>query len=333
MQSQTCASIDSNTPFCVNDQCTKTPDMRNSNCIPHFECMSEGIFPDPYDCTSYHYCVGTQAIDQRFNCPDGYVFNLQKQLCSRKDIYSVCETVDCSRTVNGYILFKSSPAYYAMCFAINAIYVFKCSDEDNMVFDANLGECVYNCPGVGNFVNTRNCNSYIMCTKKNGKLEGSEVNCQKNYWFNNGKCEKEVKPCSSASSNSVETTTKTTPTTTKATTPKTTPTTTTTRTTPTTTKLTTTTPASTTLTTTTSTTTTPISTTPTATTPTTTSTTVTTPTPTTTSTICTTYPRPGAGAGNVGGVGNVYAVRPGTGAGAGAGVGAGAGAGNVNCVV
>lgn len=182
----------------MNNTCTDKPDQDNKKCQTAFSCTSEGVFPDPSDCTSYRYCSAQNVESVLYRCLDGYVFQSSTKMCRRKDLPLFCETLDCSRTSNNWVLFKPNPAYYAFCLnstGISQVYLFKCPDEENTIYDLSIGNCVYNCQREGNFVDRTNCNGYVICSRRTGVWQALKGQCPKSYWFNNGQCEKEVKAC------------------------------------------------------------------------------------------------------------------------------------------
>uniref|UniRef100_T1H572 Chitin-binding type-2 domain-containing protein n=1 Tax=Megaselia scalaris TaxID=36166 RepID=T1H572_MEGSC len=64
-------------------------------------CGSEGFFPNPYDCHKYYICYysGETILSVSINCPQGYVFDAAKEMCSASATTSSCTLqIDCSKT-------------------------------------------------------------------------------------------------------------------------------------------------------------------------------------------------------------------------------------------
>ena len=197
LQNQVCSAVNAAKPYCNNNACSDKPSTSCTTTGGSFTCTSDGLFPNPTDCKVYYECSGGVATE--LDCPSGYVFYVTKGLCRRQDTPAYCVTVDCSKTPNRIISFPGSPAYYAFCSTIPTpqVYMFKCLDEQNEVYDLTTGACTFSCKNNGLYVDRTDCNSYIDCSIVNGKYASTKLTCPKNYWFNNGSCVKESTPCTS----------------------------------------------------------------------------------------------------------------------------------------
>lgn len=195
--SKACGSINPQTPYCVNNICSAEPDPNNKECNFAFPCTAEGIFPDPRNCTKYHFCDGIGIPSVSYECPPGYVFQSTTKLCRRQDSPAHCETVDCTNSSNAMVLFKPHPAYYAFCMAgpIAPIYMYKCLDELNEIYDLATNKCAYNCLKQGSFKDRTNCRGYIVCSMVNGLLVGTKAQCPPGNYFNGEQCVRELNLC------------------------------------------------------------------------------------------------------------------------------------------
>lgn len=192
-------------PFCSGRTCSATPDYTKAACRPEFTCTSEGIFPDPSDCTLYRNCPAPNNASVLYQCPTGYAFNSKAAACSWVGTNLPRNRVDCSNpaNANSMVLYDGHAAYYAFCF-INSlivdeikIYMYKCQDELNEVYDLSLGQCVYNCTAAGNFKDRTDCNGYYCCSAGNdGKLVANKVACPANFHFSGSQCvAQNAQPC------------------------------------------------------------------------------------------------------------------------------------------
>lgn len=181
----------------MDNVCSDNPDPRNPACHIEFTCTSEGIFPDPSDCTVYHYCSEMGGKSHPFKCPSGYVYESKTKLCRRQDSPTFCEVVNCNQTQNAMVLFTPNPAYYAFCMAgpIAPIYMYKCLDELNETYDLTTNRCEYDCPKQGHFIDRTNCNGYVVCTIINGKLTATKSQCPPKHYFNGDQCVREAVAC------------------------------------------------------------------------------------------------------------------------------------------
>ncbi|EAT35176.1 AAEL012641-PA [Aedes aegypti] len=146
-------------------------------------CTGFGIYPDPYDCSRYHYCpaAGEESWDQL--CPPNYGFTYKSAAlsstfpCKLIIFPSDCTAVDCS-TASIFKPFDSSKLHYAYCYTEEVsrhptISVFKCSE--GATFDGST--CVFNCLREGLFANTVAPTTYYQCYRSGLRLVSKLVSC------------------------------------------------------------------------------------------------------------------------------------------------------------
>lgn len=133
-------------------------------------------------------------------CPDGYVFNAGTKMCRPLTSAAMCGTVNCQKSLNKWVPFEMQRGYYAFCGRPKPT-MFKCSDEDNLVFDPTVNKCIYNCQSSGYFVDRLDCRSYYICENRGRGYIAVQAKCNVNYYFDKvklecvrGTCECEIKP-------------------------------------------------------------------------------------------------------------------------------------------
>lgn len=186
-------------PFCTDRVCTATADYTKTACRPEFTCTSEGVFPDPSDYSLYRVCSAPNNASVIYQCPPGYAFDSKAVTCSWVDpaLPDKSIKVDCSKpkNANKMVLYEGNAAYYAFCFGDGRngkevqVYMYKCQDELNQVYDLSLGQCVYNCMSAGNFTDRTDCNGYYSCSAGSaGKFVSTKVVCPAKSYFLDGQC-------------------------------------------------------------------------------------------------------------------------------------------------
>lgn len=151
---------------------------------------------DPNNCNVYYYCSNTGAVAENFLCPKDYVFSSKTKLCTRR---YPCQKVNCANKKNHWIPFTGNEGYYAFC-GVPEIFMFKCIDEDNQIFNPKTNLCEYNCRADNKYYADRtDCHSYISCQRKNGRFVATVIKCPPNYYYNEsiqqcvrGTCESEI---------------------------------------------------------------------------------------------------------------------------------------------
>ncbi|KAJ6649165.1 Pancreas transcription factor 1 subunit alpha, partial [Pseudolycoriella hygida] len=180
--------------YCVNGACVTKP---SPSCgyRPSFICTSDGVFPEPSDCTKFHICENGESTF--FTCPPGFVFNSKLNICQKGT--TPCSKIDCSKATAAkpYITYASNPAYFAYCSNVLGqitTYLFKCQYEQFQIFDTTLNDCRYNCKAKGYFQDPSDCAQYFYCSAANAKPSAALV-CGNNYVFDGATCNKDATKC------------------------------------------------------------------------------------------------------------------------------------------
>lgn len=65
--SQSCTAINPSQPYCDQGACTSVAPQNTTGCAEStgFECSSDGLFPDPFDCRVYYSCSSMVATAYR----------------------------------------------------------------------------------------------------------------------------------------------------------------------------------------------------------------------------------------------------------------------------
>lgn len=188
---RTCVSINPRKPYCVQGICTATPDIDDPNCQPAMICTSAGLFPDPSDCHMYHSCTAAGAESKLHRCnDDDTVFNPRLGACTSRWT-TICNRVECPRTpLEGMVVIRGSPAYFAYCTQGRTaeIYMYKCRDPENEIFDMTLNRCRYNCRSLGTFVDRTDCTRYVTCSFSRGRWTATKITCPIGYHFDGNAC-------------------------------------------------------------------------------------------------------------------------------------------------
>ncbi|XP_031352840.1 uncharacterized protein LOC116177844 [Photinus pyralis] len=127
--------------------------------VPAFECSSSGIFPDPYDCESYHFCLPPKVVGEPLEhraakcTADGsqhYGYNPITTFCSTKLVNNKCRANPipfCKKPLDIGMVGKNPRLYY-MC--VNAtmegkitkiLYPYQFACEFGTKFNVAAGEC------------------------------------------------------------------------------------------------------------------------------------------------------------------------------------------------
>lgn len=186
---QTCVNINPKRPYCVNGACTATPDASNANCAAAFQCTSVGSFPDPTDCRKYRVCDSPGADANLYECLSDYSYIPALNLCARRNKDN-CNTIDCTNVKNAFTVLKRNTAYYAFCGTGETaeIFMYKCFDTQNEIYDISGGACRYNCKKRGTFKDRTDCNGYITCALINGKWTATKQKCPPGNQFKDNAC-------------------------------------------------------------------------------------------------------------------------------------------------
>ena len=145
-----CTDLDTSKPYCTDGVCSATP---TDECIAqtpisNFTCTSDGYFPDPDDCQTFHFCVGIATID--YSCSDNYVYSHKKNACIRKKVSSDCAVIKCTyKSLVEYVLYPKDPNVYGLCIRGNPTVVLKCGEGEK--FDTKTSTCNFVCKKEGLF--------------------------------------------------------------------------------------------------------------------------------------------------------------------------------------
>lgn len=143
---RTCSNIDPTKPYCVDDVCQAEPDINNLNCSMPV-CTSAGVFPDFTDCNKYHYCRDHALDSKLLACSTDFVYNSTYNICSYKP-NATCAIADCTGMAGRFVAYPQNPAFYVFCGnggLLNTMYMFKCQDNENEIFDGSHNMCRFNC--------------------------------------------------------------------------------------------------------------------------------------------------------------------------------------------
>lgn len=188
---RTCSSIDPTKPYCVKNVCQAEPDINNRNCSMPV-CTSAGVFPDFTDCNKYHYCHDIAVDSNLLACSPDFVYNSTHNICSYNQNATPCAIADCTRMAGRFVVYPQNPAYYVFCGTgglMNTMYMFKCEDIDNEIFDVSLNMCRFNCKAAGKFPDKSNWNGYIKCSPKTNETWTMSIElCNDGEIFTNGDC-------------------------------------------------------------------------------------------------------------------------------------------------
>lgn len=121
-----------------------------------------------------------------------YVYSSERKLCipsTKKSSYlAKCITIPCSKNnENTFGLYPGNGGYYTFCSPIG-LYVFKCIDEYNEIFDLKTNKCVYNCKVPGLFVDRTSCRDYYSCKRIGGQWQVTKRSCPIHHKFNGDSC-------------------------------------------------------------------------------------------------------------------------------------------------
>ncbi|XP_055601308.1 uncharacterized protein LOC129750110 [Uranotaenia lowii] len=161
---QNCRVNSPTKPYCSAGICSATP-----TCPPEpLSCTDAGKFPDPYNCTQYHYCEAAGEDSSVYACPPKYVYNADTGLCKVQVYVADCMTAKCDPT-KGFGTYGTSKTFFAICTyddkgVLSSVDMAKC--PNNTLFDTVNGSgCKFTCPKDGNFANPMDPTfaSYYLC--------------------------------------------------------------------------------------------------------------------------------------------------------------------------
>ncbi|KAI5711316.1 hypothetical protein M8J76_014185 [Diaphorina citri] len=115
-------------------------------------CQDEGLFPDPFDCTSYHNCISDQNggfKDFRYSCRLGLAYDPLSTICRLKRSDRVCTespVPKCEKPLQMGALIENPTIYYICVDSGEGLYprLYRCSN--GLMFDAINAQCVESLP-------------------------------------------------------------------------------------------------------------------------------------------------------------------------------------------
>ncbi|XP_077285976.1 uncharacterized protein LOC143911105 [Arctopsyche grandis] len=167
-------------------RCTTGNNLKCNQSITNdeFKCHQIGLFPNVFDCTSYHVCLahpnGTvDPIPRNYYCDIGYGYNPLTTLCSVKLSNEGCP----SRSVNCMYMYQSGvidghPSMYYICLTgdSGSLYPFmyvcpngmEFIDETCVDISPPIGIENEKCLTEGMFYNPSDCRKFFICPYEGG---------------------------------------------------------------------------------------------------------------------------------------------------------------------
>ncbi|XP_058464138.1 uncharacterized protein LOC131438274 [Malaya genurostris] len=154
-------------------------------------CTGVGIYPDPYDCNAYHYCMANLAESEVHRCPVGYGFHYTSEASDGFPCRKLESEMDCLKvTCSGQSVFDeydTAKLFYAHCHTnmktgLQTIAMYRCTDGASF----NGYNCVFRCTEEGLYANTIQPNTYYQCQRMSGGTLGWRLlYCPRNAVFDN----------------------------------------------------------------------------------------------------------------------------------------------------
>ncbi|GLV34832.1 hypothetical protein CBL_09312 [Carabus blaptoides fortunei] len=153
-------------PYCnqTTRECVSTPVLCPA--LPGtFKCPYYGIFPDPLDCTLFHFCDGFNPTSETRRCINAVFSPTVPPTCDLNGICYVFSTASyglCHGKVGKLVGHPKNPSLFVKC---NTDYPIlgECLGK-NIQFDSESLSCQYKCPSSGLFPHAKP-NLYYICTK------------------------------------------------------------------------------------------------------------------------------------------------------------------------
>lgn len=179
------------TPYCDSGICVANAPAENCKTPPTtFKCGGSGYYPDPVDCTKYHYCTketGDAYTANTYHCPKGFIYNLVLNNCIRSA--AVCKPFNCK--ANQMVSHSQYKSFYGYCKSdvpTSDMTVFKCDDTFNMVFNEKTLKCDYQCKAEGYFADSSDPAKFYFCFRDGTVFKYTRETCPKDLVFTNGSC-------------------------------------------------------------------------------------------------------------------------------------------------
>lgn len=163
---------------------------------------------DPTNCRVYYYCKAGASIPERYECPNGFIYNTWIQSCELEpeNVTDVCagRRFDCDKPVNveKVIPYQFHPTYYAYCTFTAAnvtgvyveIWMLKCIYEELQEFVVtDPPMCRFACRQKGFFQNPERCQEYVYCSGE--KAVPTVMQCATNYVYDGTRCTTDKTKC------------------------------------------------------------------------------------------------------------------------------------------
>jgi len=169
-----------NAPYCNDGQCVVNLPA-DSNCADGdttsstFQCNGDGYFPDPTDCTKYHFCVNDKATDYDCKMYPYTVYDQTSRQCRPKN-EAQCYTFRCpANKVLRYQWYEPDNSIYGYCISqdVSQIQLSKCPENKRLnITDTVDPQCVPYCAQQGRFAHDSDTTKYYECGGKPGRLVG-----------------------------------------------------------------------------------------------------------------------------------------------------------------
>lgn len=179
--------------------CSTEPRVCDIFGLPDINCQDAGLFPDPFDCTSYHDCSlqpeGTWK-DTRFTCRAGLAYDPLSTICRLKKSDRVCRespVPKCLSHLQMGALIENPTLYYICVDSPAGVYprLYRC--PNGLLFDAINAQCVeslpvttaapraqFKCDKTGVFPDPDDCHSFYQC---GSDLKANHRTCRVGYYF------------------------------------------------------------------------------------------------------------------------------------------------------
>ena len=173
--------------------CTSKKSEECGPSIPDFECLDDGVFPDPLNCKKYYYCSSDGEggfVADEFECSNYYVFDPsapREEYC-RFTWNRYCVTANCQGKTKNILLnypFLSTARgqVVAVCRGNKKPLIVRCAEGLTAKLDTLPVECVVNCRGAGKYEYADDSSKYYECVFTGRFYEARVKSCFRNYIF------------------------------------------------------------------------------------------------------------------------------------------------------
>ncbi|KAF5293611.1 hypothetical protein FQA39_LY03096 [Lamprigera yunnana] len=137
---------------CFNGTCTTRPNPKCDNITqvePDFICRTPGMYPDPYDCRKYHYCVhsdyNSSLLHFEAKCDCNYAYSANTTFCDRPISNSSCGYINyplprCRNAGDTGSLWQNPSLYYICQYHpkanYNTLYPFMYACENGKTYNS-----------------------------------------------------------------------------------------------------------------------------------------------------------------------------------------------------